>query len=84
MQSLQNKRSHLVSFLVRELGGTDKVREFSSMLKQLDLCDLTVDSDLLKATENGGAILQTFVTWYMLGLLPKLVEIKDLMKKETT
>jgi len=74
------KRSHLISFLTKELGSIEKVKNFSNTLKELSLCDLTVDKELERVTENGGAVLAVLITWFNLGLLDKLVDTKKLIK----
>ena len=78
---MKRKRKHLIEFLIKELGGVEKVKHFSSLLKSLNLCNLTEDNDLEKVAANGGVILQTLVTWYMLGFLDKLNDIKKLIKE---
>ena len=77
---MKKRRNHLIGFLTTELDGVENVKKFSSLLKKLNLCDLTVDKELEKVTENGGAALQVLITWFTLGLLDKLVEVQKLIK----
>ena len=80
--SITAKRQHLTGFLISELGGVDKVKDFSSTLRFLDLCDLQNDEEFVRVTDNGGAILGTLVSWYQLGFISKLREIKEGIKHE--
>ena len=73
-------KSHLIGFLIRELGGADNVKEFSNLLRELGICDLKKDSHLELAAADGGALLSTLVSWYQLGLLPKIAELKAKFK----
>jgi len=70
------QKSHLIGFLVTELKGGENVKDFSESLRTLDLCDLRNDKHLDKVAENGGALLQTLVSWYQLGFISKLIDIK--------
>jgi len=79
---MQSRRDHLVKFLVKELNGVENVKRFSTLLKELNLCDLTDDDDFNSVTANGGVLLQTLVSWFSLGFLDKLIEIKKLIKGE--
>ena len=76
------QKSHLVGFLVTELKGNENVKEFSNNLRYLDLCDLRDDKHLKRVSENGGALLQTLVSWNQLGFISKLVEIKKGINNE--
>ena len=71
-----SQKTHLIGFLVTELKGNENVKTFSNNLRYLNLCDLQKDEHLDKVTENGGALLQTLVSWNQLGFIDKLVEIK--------
>ena len=71
---MKTRRDHLVKWLVVELGSRDNVKEFSSSLKQLGICDLTVDEDLKAITEHG--LIDTMVTLYKFGTMSKLIEVK--------
>ena len=73
---MKAKREHLIGFLINELGGTEKVKDFSESLRFLDLCDLRDDKHLKRVTDEGGVLLQTLVSWYQLGFISKLIDIK--------
>ena len=77
---MKAKRQHLTGFLIGELGGVENAKDFSNSLRYLDLCDLKDDADLLRVTDNGGILLQTLVSWYQLGFVSKLIEIKKKVK----
>ena len=76
------EKSHLIGFLIRELGGQENVKEFSDNLRYLDLCNLQDEEHLTRVTENGGALLQTLVSWNQLGFISKLVDIKKGINNE--
>ena len=73
---MDDKRKFTTKWLVKELGNPHKVKEFSSTLRDLNICDLSTDKHLDAVTKDGGAILIVLVSWYQLGMLSKLIEIK--------
>lgn len=78
---MASHQDRLVKFLIKELGGTEQVKAFSSELKELDICDLsmTTTQEYVMSTE-GAVYLFTLVTQFQFGLLNKLVEIKTAIK----
>ncbi len=72
------RRKHLTDWLLKELGSADKVREFSSSLRLLNILDLRDDDDLEAVTTNG--LIDTLVVLYQFGTISKLVEIKTKVK----
>jgi hypothetical protein len=80
--TVNQKRDILVKTLLKELGSADDVRQFSSALRELDICDLQDDQQFEKAVEHEGAYIFTLITHYQFGLLPKLVELKHKIKGE--
>ena len=85
---MQPKNSHqdkLVRLLKKELGSNEHVKQFSSELKLLGICDLSQSKTQEYVTSQGGAVyLFTLVTHYNFGLLNKLVEIQDKIKGNIT
>jgi len=75
---MEARRKHLTKYLLEELGSKDKVIEFSSNLRYLNICDLSKDEDLKKITEGG--YVDTLKVIYQFGTLSKLVEIKESLK----
>ncbi len=73
MMSPEHKKQ-IIATLKRELGTAKEVSKFSNTLKDLQLIDLSKDEQLESAVNDG--TLMTFLTYYSLGILPKLVEIK--------
>jgi len=67
-------KKQIVKTLIRELGSSAEVSKFSQMLRDLQLVDLKQDAQLEKAANDGSLII--FVTYYSLGLIPKLSELK--------
>jgi hypothetical protein len=74
---MTEKRKQLTEWLVKELGSPEKVKEFSQLLRELQLCDLRSDKHFNAVTDDGAAVLMTFITWYQFGFLHKLKEIKN-------
>ena len=54
------------------------MKEFSNLLRHLNICDLREDDDL-KAVATTGAI-DNLVVLYMMGVLNKLAQIKEIIK----
>jgi len=68
-------KSQIIATLKRELGSSKEVKLFSETLRNLDLCDLSDDAKLERVANNGA--LLTYLTFYSLGVLPKLIELKN-------
>jgi hypothetical protein len=66
--------------LLEELGSSSQVKDFSESLRQLDICDLSDDTQFEKAVANEGAYIFTLLTHYQFGFIPKLLEIKQKIK----
>lgn len=73
------RRDHLVQYLVKELGSTDNVKEFSSNLRDLSICDLRDDDDLKAVTESGA--IDTLKVLYQMGVINKLVDVQKIVKE---
>ena len=76
--STTNKREQLVVYLIAQLGKKN-VKEFSTTLRELDICDLTADEDLEKVTTGG--LIDTLVVLYKFGTLTKVNDIKKAIKE---
>jgi len=78
MSSHQEK---LVKFLIKELGGKHKVKEFSEQLKGIGI-DLSMSSNQeFVMTPEGSPLLFSLVSYYNFGILSKLTEIKTIIKQ---
>ena len=77
--SITSKREHLIKHLISELG-RNNVKAFSESLKYLDICDLTLDSDLDKVTTNG--YIDTLIVLYNFGTINKIVQVKKSIKEQ--
>lgn len=74
-------KERLVKFLIKELGGTEQVKRFSTELKTLGICDLSESKTAeYVMSEEGAVYLFTLVTNFQFGLLNKLVEIQNKIK----
>ena len=77
-------QDRLISFLKKEVGGAGlsntQIKEFSSNLKVLGIIDLSKSNtqEWLMNDKVGQSTLITLVTWFSLGLLSKIVEIKNI------
>ena len=80
--SITSKRDQLTGMLIKELGNASNVKEFSQMLRDLDICDLRNDKDFINATKDGGTLFMTLITWYQLGFMSKMLQIKQQIKGE--
>ena len=78
MSIINKRREALIEYLVKELG-IHHVRDFSEALKELDICDLTDDIDLVKVTETG--LIDTLVVLFKFGTLTKLIQVKKEIKE---
>ena len=74
MSITSDHKKQIVNTLKKELGSPSEVSKFSQSLKDLSLIDLSDDVQLEKAANDGSLI--TFVTFYGLGLLPKLIDLQ--------
>jgi len=74
MSITSEHKQQIINTLKKELGSPSEVSKFSQSLKDLSLIDLSDDVQLEKATKDGSLI--TFVTFYGLGVIPKLCELK--------
>ena len=67
-------KKQIVATLKRELGSGKELTKFSQSLRDLSLVDLSKEEQLEAAANDGS--LMVFLTYYGLGLIPKLVELK--------
>jgi hypothetical protein len=85
-KNITNRRCHIdlrtqvIKHLKTELGSPDKVKDFSNLLRSLNICDLRDDLDL-KAVATTGAI-DNLIALYMMGVLNKLSQIKEIINQE--
>jgi len=77
MSIINKRREALVDYLVKELG-VHHVRDFSETLRQLGVCDLKDDNDLIAVTSNG--LIDTLVVLWKFGTLSKLLDVKKEIK----
>ena len=77
---MSSMKAALAKHLKDELGSADRVKEFSNLLRSLNICDLRDEKDL-KAVATTGAI-ETLKVLYMLGTLPKLNQVKEIIEQE--
>ena len=86
MNTTLSYQEKLVRFLKKEVGGANlsnhQVKDFSTTLKELDMIDMskTESARWLISEAEGQAVLTTLVTWYSLGLLQKMNDIKTIIK----
>ncbi len=71
------RRKALTDYLVKELGKSN-TKEFSSLLRDLNICDLRDDTELEKVTHHG--LIDTLVVLYKFGTLSKLYQVKKEIK----
>ena len=79
--SITSKRDQLTGMLIKELGNASNVKEFSQMLRDLDICDLRDDTEFNNITKDGAPYLLTLITYFNFGFLNKLLEIKQHTKE---
>jgi len=77
MSTINKRREALVDYLVKELG-IHNVRDFSESLRELDICDLKDDNDLVKVTSDG--LIDTLVVLFKFGTISKLLSVKKEIK----
>ena len=80
MLTISDKRKQFTEFLIKELQGVDNVKEFSQMLRDLDICDLRNDEDFEAVTKDGAPNLMTLISWWNFGFLVKQLQIKQNIK----
>lgn len=77
-------KDRLIAFLKKDVGGlglsNSQIKEFSSMLKNLEIIDMSSsrNAEWLISDTKGQAVLVSLGTYYSLGMLSKISEIKDL------
>ncbi len=77
-------QENLVKFLRREIGGAnlsnEQIKQFSKQLKELGILDMSKSNtaEWLIRDSVGQATIITLVTWFSLGLLSKIVDIKTI------
>jgi len=69
-------KNQIIKTLTRELGSASEVKKFSESLRSLNLVDLSLDASLEKVANNG--TLLTYLSFYTLGIIPKLIELQTL------
>ena len=81
---MASHQDRLVAFLKKEVGGANlsnnQIKDFSSQLKQLGIADMskTSTAEWLIKDSVGQSTLITLVSWYSLGLLSKMADIKTI------
>ena len=75
--STTNRRKALTQYLIKELGKSG-TKEFSQLLRDLDICDLRIDEQLDRVTQDG--LIDTLVVLYKFGTLSKLYHVKKEIK----
>ena len=84
--TMASHQDRLIAFLKKDVGGAnlsnEQIREFSKNLKELEILDLSRSSTAQWVTQDevGQSTLITLVTWYSLGLLQKITDIKKITK----
>jgi len=73
-------KQHLAKALMAQLDDKEKVKEFVSLVKEFGFYDLTSEEDV-KLLNGHGELLITLVTYYQLGLLSKMMEVKIKLNK---
>jgi len=79
LKNITQRRKALISYMKSEGLEDEDIKSFSSALRELGLCDLRNDEDLVKVTETGA--FNSFFVLYRLGVVPKLLEIKKMIKE---
>ena len=74
--TIEEKRKQFTQFLIKELNGVDNVKEFSQILRDLNICDLRNDKHFEEATKDGAYLMMTLISYNQFGFLSKLKEIK--------
>jgi len=77
MSIINKRREALVDYLVKELG-VHHIKDFSDSLRELDICDLKDDDDLVKVTSDG--LIDTLIVLYKFGTISKLLQVKKEIK----
>ena len=66
----------LIKLLLKELGGQEQVKRFSSELKVLGIDLSTTRTQEFITSPEGAPLLYTLVSYFTFGILNKLTEIK--------
>ena len=88
MSSTASHTDRLVAFLKKDIGGAglsnEQIREFSKQLKELDIIDMSVsaNAEWLITNGTGQQVLVQLVSWYTLGLLANINNIKKTIKEK--
>ena len=80
--TIDNKRKQFTQFLLKELGTAERVKEFSQILRDLDICDLRDDKQFENATKDGAVHIMSLLTYLNFGFLDKLKEIKTKIQEK--
>ena len=81
---MSSHKERLISFMKKEVGGfgfsNDNIKKFSSDLKALGILDMSKPetAEWLMNDKVGQSTLIALGTWYSLGLLSKIAEIKNI------
>lgn len=81
---IKSHQDRLVAFLKKEVGGAgfsnQQIKEFSTSLKELDLLNLSnpQTAEWVMTDAVGQQTLIQLVSWYSLGLLTNLVNLKKI------
>lgn len=79
MSTTDKLRDALTKYLVDDMGANN-TKEFSEVLRQLDVCDLRNDADLKAVTGNG--LIDTLLVLYKFGTLTKLLDVKKQIRRK--
>ena len=83
---MASHQDRLVAFLKKDVGGAglsnQQVKEFSSLCRELGIIDLskTEYQEWVMKDPDGQTVLIQLVSWYSLGLLNNIKNIKDKIK----
>jgi len=84
MSTTSSHQTRLLGFLSKEVGGlglsNSQIKDFSNQLKVLGIIDMSKSStqEWLMSDKVGQSTLITVGTWYSLGLLSKIADIKTI------
>ena len=73
-------KQSLAKVLVRELGDSSAVKDFVAITGEFGFYDFTSEEDV-KLLNGKGELLITLITYYQLGLLSKMMEVKNKLNK---
>ena len=81
VSTTSSHQDKLVKFLIKELGGKEQVKRFSSELKGIGI-DLSMSkTQEFVMTPEGSPLLFTLVSYFNFGILNKLDKIKTTITK---